>query len=396
MLELPAFAFLIWASYFLFRYLDSSKACDLYLTCGSLLAAVYTKQSTIFVVPVFLITLYFVYGNRIFQHIEVYRASALFCLGAIPLAVFTWLWGRLNVLQAAGGEWTHSSRMSLFGWLYVARQWPRQVSWTVLALALAYCSGVLLWKNWRLPTPVLFFFGAWLGTGYLFFTLVALKAERFTIFLTFSLVFFAVLAILKALPAGVGQIAALLLAVGTFTHTLIAGHVPAVSGDRDAARYVCSITPPDGVLLFSGQRDGSFIFNVRTLPECKNLTVLRSDKLLLMVEGNRFVSGAKELGIGEEQFIDMLRRYGVRYVIIEPNFWSDLSSMQMLARVLHRATFRLLATIPVVGDRDPDETQLEIYQVTEAASQPKAKIRFDLSGYGVVIEGNIGRDHAPH
>src|SRR5271166_5785507 len=51
MLEIPAFAFLVWSSYFFFRYLDSDKSRDLYAVVVFILAATYTKQPAIFVIP---------------------------------------------------------------------------------------------------------------------------------------------------------------------------------------------------------------------------------------------------------------------------------------------------------------------------------------------------------
>ncbi len=392
MLEIPAFAFLIWGSYFFFRYLNSARARDLYLVAVFLLAAIYTKQSTIFIATVYLLTLYFVHRSAIFRRREFWWSALLFCTGVIPLAIFTWLWGQLNVQQSTGGPWVENSRITLSGWLYVGRQWPRQVGWTVLALAAVYCVGALLQKTWRLPRAATLFFVAWVLTGYLFFTLIALKLERYSIFMIFSLVFFSVLAIVRGLPAKIAPFAALALAVATFTHTLIADHVPYVSGYRAAAQYVCSIAPPDSVVLFSGLRDGSFIFNVRTMPECKNLTVIRADKLLLTVLGNRHLFGLKELGVGENQFKDMLGRYGVRYIVLEPNFWNDLQSMQMLVRVLHEDQFRLLKTVPIRGDHEPDELQLEIYQNLSPTSQQRSLIRFDLPAFGVTVEGKVGRE----
>ena len=392
MLEIPAFAFLIWGSYFFFCYLDSSRARDLYLVAVFLLAAIYTKQSTIFIAPVYLLTLYFVHRSAIFRRKEFWWSTLLLCIGVTPLAIFTWLWGQLNVQQSTGGPWVENSRMTLSGWLYVGRQWPRQVGWTVLALAAVYCVGAVLQKTWRLPRAATLFFVAWVLTGYLFFTFIALKLERYSIFILFSLVFFSILAIVRGLPAKIAPFAALALAVTTFTHTLIADHVPYVSGYRDAARYVCSMGPPDSVVLFSGLRDGSFIFNVRTLPECKNLTVIRADKLLLTVLGNRHLFGLKELGVGENQFKDMLGRYGVRYIVLEPNFWNDLQSMQMLVRVLHEDQFRLLKTIPIRGDHERDELQLEIYQNLSPTSEHRNLIRFDLPAFGVSVEGRVGRE----
>ncbi len=392
MLEIPAFAFLIWGSYFFFRYLDSTRPRDLYLVAGLLVAAIYTKQSTIFIAPAYLLTFYYVYQESIFRRKEFWCSVALFIVGVMPLAVFTGLWGRLNVQESMGGAWVESPRTAFSGWLYVGRQWPRQVGWTVLALAVVYCVGAILQKKWRLPKPAIFFFLAWLFAGYVFFTLIALKLDRYTIFLIFSLVFFSVLAVVRGLPAKLASFAAVALAVGIFAHTLVADHVPYVSGYRAAAQYVCSIAPPGSVVLFSGLRDGSFIFNVRTMAECKNLTVIRADKLLLIVPGNRRLFGVKELGVNESQFKDMLGRYGVRYIVLEPNFWSDLQSMQMLVRVLHTDQFKLLTTVSVAGSHEPDESRLEIYQNLLPASQRENLIRFELPAFGVTIEGKVGHD----
>jgi len=390
MLEIPAFTFLIWGSYFFFRYLDSARARNLYLVDGFLLAAIYTKQSTIFIVPVYLLTLYFFYRKALFRRQEFWWSAALFAAAIMPLAVFTWLWGRLNVQQSVGGDWVEYSRTSLSGWLYVARQWPRQVGWTVSALAAAYCVGAVLWKKWRLPRPAIFFFVAWVLTGYVFFTLIAIKLERYTIWLVFSLVFFSILAIVQGLPAKIAPYAAVAVAVGIFAHTLIAEHVPYVSGYRAAAQYVCSIAPPNSTVLFSGLRDGSFIFNVKATPECKNLTVVRADKLLLRVPEDRRLFGVTELGVSEGQFKDMLGRYGIRYIVLEPRFWTDLQPMQMLIRILHQDQFKLLESIPVASNREHDESQLEIYENLGPISEGENLIRIDLPAFGITVEGKVG------
>ena len=391
MLEIPTFASLIWSCYFFSRYLDNRKPRDLYLALAFVLAAVYTKQTVVFVVPAYLLTLYFVYRSTLFRRREFWLAAAAFVLGVVPLTVTILLWGRLNVKAVAGGNWAEYSRLSLAGWLYVARQWHYQVTWIVLALAIVYCVGAILWKRWREPGPVWFLLAAWLLTGYLFFTLIALKLERHTIFLIFPLVFFAVFTVVRALPAEIAPYVAVVFAVGIFVHTLLVQHTPYVSGYRAAAQYVCSTAPQDSVVLFSGQRDGSFIFNVKSTPECKNLTVIRADKLLLRVPEDRRMFGIQELGVSESDFKDMLERYSVRYVVAEPNFWNDLQSMQMLVQVLHEGQFKLLTTIPVTGDREPTESRLEIYENLGPISQQKSLLRVELPGFGITVEGKVGK-----
>ena len=393
MLEIPTFAFLLWSVYFFFQYLDSRKPRDLYLVVILVLGAACTKQPAIFIVPVYLLTLYHVYRNGMFRRREVWWSAVLLVVGISPLVAFTWLWGRSNVHQAAGGGWVKHSRLSFTVWSYVASyEWPRQIGWILLALAVVYCAGAALRRQWRLATPVLFFFAAWILVGYVFFTMISVTSSRYTIFLIFPLVFFAVLAIARGLPAKFGPYFALAFAVASFTYTLVKNHAPYVSGYRAAAQFVCSMAPPNSVVMFSGLRDGSFIFNVRSMPECKNLTVIRSDKILLKVAIDRDLFGVQELGVSEAKFRDLLGHYGVRYIVAEPDFWNDLQSMQMLVAVLHQGQFKLLTAIPIASNFPHKDSRLEIYENLAFVARGKNPLRMELPASGIAVEGTVGQE----
>ena len=393
MLEIPTFAFLLWSAYFFFQYLDHGKPRDLYLVVLLVLAAACTKQPAIFIAAAYLLTLYIVYRNDLFRRAEFWWSAVLIVAGIVPLVVFTWLWGRTNMQQAVGGGWVKHSRLSAATWSYVASyEWPRQVGWAVLALAIVYCVGCVLRRDWRLPKPAFSFLLAWLLTGYAFFTLIAVSSQRYTIFLVFPLVLFSILAIVRCLPSRVGPYVALAFAISSFAYTLVREHVPYISGYRAAAQYVCSMAPPNSVVMFSGLRDGSFIFNVRSMPECKNLTVIRSDKLLLRVAVDRHLFGVQELGVTEVKFREMFGRYGIRYVVVEPSFWSDLQSMQMLVRVLHEDQFKLLTRIPVSSNRNHGDQELEIYQNLGPVDREKRLLKVELPVSGISVEGKVGQD----
>ena len=393
MLEIPTFAFLLWAAYFFFLYLDSDKARYLYLAVLLVLGAAYTKQPAVFVVLPFLLTLYFVYRNGLFRRLEFWLSGLLFAGGLLPLAIYTWLWGRANVQQAVGGGWVQHSRLSPTTWSYVASyEWPLQMGWAVLALAITYCVGCLFKKEWRLPRSAMFFLVAWVASGYVFFTAIAVTSQRYTIFLIFPFALFAVLAIVRLLPAKSAAYVALAFAALFFGYTLARHPVPRISGYRDAAQYVCSAAPPNSVIMFSGWRDGSFVFNVRSLPECKNLTVIRSDKLLLRVAIHRDLFGVKELGVAEANLKEMIGRFGVRYIVIEPDFWNDLQSMQMLVRTIHEDQFKLLTTINAVNNREHNGSRLEIYQNLAPISREKNTLKVELPVSGISVEGKVGQD----
>jgi len=393
MLEIPTYAFVLWSSYFFLLYLDSGKPRNLYFVVLLLLGAAYTKQPAAFMVLPFLATLYVVYRNGLFRRAEFWWSAVLFVVGIMPLGIYTWLWGRTNMQQAVGGGWVKHSRLSPTTWSYVASyEWPRQMGWVVLALAAVYCIGCLFRKDWRLPKPALFFLVVWLLLGYAFFTLIAVSSQRYTIFLVFPLVLFSILAIIRCLPARVASYVALLFAVWSFGHTLIKQHIPRITGYREAAQYVCSVAPADSAVLFSGWRDGSFVFNIRTLPECKNLTVLRADKLLLRVAIHRDLFGVQELGVAEDKLKWLMGQYGVRYAVVEPDFWNDLQSMQMLVQVLHQDQFKQLTTISAVNSREHNDARLEIYENLAPISHGKNALKIELPVSGISVEGTVGKN----
>jgi hypothetical protein len=393
MLEIPTFAFILWSAYFFFLYLDSHSPRLLYCVVFLALAAAYTKQLAVFIVLPYLLTLYSVHRNGLFRRREFWWSAVLFLAGMLPLGIYTWLWGRANVQQAVGGGWIKHSRLSPTTWSYVASyEWPLQMGWLVLALAAAYCIGCLVKKEWRLPKTALLFLVVWVLSGYIFFTLVAVTSQRYTIFLIFPFALFAILAIVQFLPARLAPYVAMVFAVSSFGHTLARRQVPRITGYRDAAHYVCSMASPNSVLMFSGWRDGSLIFNIRSLPECRNLTVIRADKLLLRVAIHRDLFGVKELGVAETKLKEMIERLGVHYIVIEPDFWNDLQSMQMLVQTLHEDQFKLLTTINAVNNREHNGSKLEIYENLAPISEGKRVLRVELPVSGIAIEGTVGQN----
>jgi hypothetical protein len=189
----------------------------------------------------------------------------------------------------------------------------------------------------------------------------------------------------------VASYVALVFAAASFGYTLLKDPEPRISGYREAAHYVCSMAAPDSVVLFSGLRDGSFVFNVKSQPECKNLTVIRADKLLLRVAVHRQLFGVQELGVTDDKLRDMFGRYGIRYIVLEPTFWNDLQSMQMLVRVLHQDQFKLLTTIPVSSNHDRGERQLEIYENLGPVVREKSILKVELPVSGISVEGKVGQ-----
>ena len=224
-----------------------------------------------------------------------------------------------------GGGWVQHSRLSPTTWSYVASyEWPRQMGWVVLALAAVYCIGCVRRKDWRLPKHCIVF-PCCVAAPRAMPSSPSLQCPRSaTLYsLSFPLCSSRYLRLSDALPARIAAYVAVLFAVWSLGHTLIKQHIPRITGYREAAHYVCSVAPADSAVLFSGWRDGSFVFNIKTLPECKNLTVIRADKLLLRVAIHRDLFGVQELGVAEDKLKWLI---GALLGCITP-WWSRTSGM---------------------------------------------------------------------
>jgi hypothetical protein len=235
------------------------------------------------------------------------------------------------------------------------------------------------------------FFAGWLAVGYTFFSLIALKEPRHSVLILLPLAFFGVRCIVSLAPAKAMPIVALAFASITFGQTLLRKEVPAMHGYNEAVSYVAARAPRNSVILFSGYRDGAFTFDLRARKDRRDLSVLRSDKLLLKVQQRREL-GVEELRVTSAETAEMLNHYGVKYVVSQPNFWDDLKNMQMLQAVLHSPQFRLVATIPIVSNVNHEDQQLEIYEnlgpIDRSGPQ---RIRLELPIIGSTVEGTLGQ-----
>jgi hypothetical protein len=385
MLEIPACAFLFWSVYMLLRFVDERRPRALYIAGFLFLAGLYTKQTVALILPVFV---YLCWKKRVTLRDRGVAATViLLAVGVLPLLAVTLRFGHVNVNSVVGGQWTTIPVMSLASWTFYARQFPEQVGWPVLVLSGVGLLCAALRKTWR--DEGFLTFGLWLLTGYIFFSCIALKEPRHTVLILLPLEFLAVFSLWRLLPQKIGSYLSIAIAASSLTYTMAEHPVPMIDGYREAVAYVAAHAPRNSVVLFSGYRDGSFVFNMRACKNRPDLAVLRADKLLLRVTQRR------ELGIQERDFTpaqiaDLLNRYGVSYVVNQPNFWDDLTIMQRLQTVLKNGSFTKLTSIPVSGNVQRQDHWLEIYSKNGPVKRAGESIRMELPIVNVVVEGAVG------
>jgi predicted phosphatase len=113
---------------------------------------------------------------------------------------------------------------------------------------------------------------------------------------------------------------------------------------------------------------------------------------LLKVAISRQLFGVQEYGVTEVKFREMLGHYGVHYIVIEPDFWADLKSMQMLVGLLHQRQFKLMTKIPIMSNREHIHSELEIYENMGPLSGGKNLLRVELPVSGIAVEGAVGQN----
>lgn len=388
MLEIPAMAFAVWSLVVLRRYCDDARSVLLYGGAFLLLCAIYTKFSAIFLVPVAALILLVANGTQLLRNRHTWICAALFAIGFVPIALLTLKFGQTNIQSAVALPSSYVDRTSLGGWIWYALKLPQQLGWPILIVALLGIPVALFNRRGFTKVDYALLLG-WLLVGYLFFSAIDLKEPRHSTLILPPLLILAGITVERLLPTRVSMIAIMLMVVGTGVYTWRYVPVLAVTGYQEAAAWIAKNTPTNSVVLFSGYRDGSFIFNLRTHDDRRDLYVIRADKLLLEIAVRR-EAHVNQKSFTAAQIGEMLDRYGVRYVVAQTDFWSDLEVMANLQHQLHSDQFEVVATIPVTANFPHEDKELRIYRNTHPLAATRPELKLDLPIIGRSVEGQIG------
>lgn len=359
MLEVPAFAFLVWSAVAVMAYLRGGEPKWLYLGAALLALGMYTKISVAYMGVVYAALIAQRDGWAALRNRHHWWVVGLSVVSLLPLAVLTLKFGQANLQSVTGVADAVASRASWQGWVWYLQQIPAQAGWPLTLLGL---TGAIM-AAWR-RIPGLDFW--WLGfaVGYLFFSSIDLKEARHSVFVLPSVAFFAVLLVHTVVPPRLGgwSVAALtMLVLATASLTVWTRPVFYVQGYAQAAAEVARLAPRDSTVMFSGYRDGSFVFNMRAREDRHDLQVMRADKLLLGVAVRREL-GVEQKGLTEAEIAESINANGVHYVVMQPGFWTDLEAMQRFERVMLSNQFEEVVRIATPANHKAHETELVIYR----------------------------------
>jgi len=182
---------------------------------------------------------------------------------------------------------------------------------------------------------------------------------------------------------------ALALGGGTLLYSLFFYPAPSIDGYQTVADYVAKNAPPNAVVLFSGYRDGNFIFDLRAHEERDDIATLRSDKLLLRIRIER-ARGVGQSDYDETAIAKLLRDAGVNLIVYQPGFWEDLREMSRLASVIHSPNYERIASFAIRGTVGHSDNNIEIYRPTYPIARRQKTLMVDMPIIGDQFSGRLG------
>lgn len=389
MLEVPALCWLVWAAYFAVRHGRRQGTWSLALFAVFALFSLYTKLSMVFVVAVLALYLLLARGGRLLAERRLWIVAALAMIAMVPLILITLKFGQANVQSVSGIADTAASRRTLAGWVWYARQLPEMAGIAGLVLAAVGLAVSRTSAAWLRAERVML--GLWFVVCYLALSFIELKEARHGVILLVPLAVWAGFG-LDWLARRIGGTGGLrpALAVGVAgalaAWTVAAQTVPRVDGYREAALRAAAAAPPGSAVLFSGKRDGSFIFSMRTATGRPDLQTVRADKLFLEIAVRREI-GVAERAHSEAEMIERIRNLGVAVVVAQRDFWTDLAQMAQFQRVLDGPDFEEIGRIVVAANVPVEDHELRLYRITGEIRPRPRESSIDLPIIGRSIEG---------
>ena len=182
-----------------------------------------------------------------------------------------------------------------------------------------------------------------------------------------------------------------IIMVLTLVETMTTRPVEYVAGYNDVVEHVTKLAPQNSNVLFSGYRDGSFIFAMRAIGDRPDVSTVRSDKLLLRIASSR-KRGVEEKNYTIEEIAELINKLAIHYVVAQPDFWTDLEQMKLLQTLLESDQFEEIQRFKMEANYDADEKELVIYRNLGDVVAGPVNIKNELSLIGMTISSNSSND----
>lgn len=382
MLEIPMLALVTGGGLLLARYGDAGRPRDLAAAVLLLVLAAYTKQTAVLIAAGLLAGLLLWRGPGLLARRHVWVIAVLGAAALVPLVLLQLRFGSFNLTSVVERpDMAGPARFSFDSLLWYAVRLPVMLGWPALLLAAGSAFVLLRARSVRPLRGDLLLLLGWLAVTYVAFSLIALKETRHGVPLLVPLAILAAVTLDRL--ARLRLVRPWLPAAGAAALGLQLWLVPTrgATGYREAADLVAAAAPPGARVMFAGNRDGAFIFNVRTQPR-QDLPVIRADKLFLNIAIMPGL-GLNPRDVPSDEIAAMMNRYGISHVVTIPRVWAEAPVMARLDEVLRSAQFEEVRRIPVTGP--VEERELVVYRNLGTLADPPANPSISLPAVGMTL-----------
>lgn len=364
MSELPLLAMSMLTLYVFYRFTETLRPGYLYATAIIFSLTLWTKQTGAFLILV-LVGYLIVKGQflPILKRKESWMAGLILLLLLTPLALITVWLGNQNLAQSlTSTEYSEVSWTNLTDYLVLLVK--EQLPWPVVILSVIGMG----WAIWKRDRRVVYFALVILSV-YLFFTTIrSLRLARFTIGWIPAFCVFAALPLAYLRRYKIAYIAGMVVLTAIVSYQISCVYATSpyyATGYDEAARYILreNKTP---MVFFDGYNDGYFTYFIRAFDPEKSMYVLRGDKLL----SSSSIWTGRWLTVyahSTEDIQAIFDNYGIVYIVVESETWSNVEIHQKLRDFLHTDLFSLVKEIPIETNRESLKGKtLRIYKYLEA------------------------------
>lgn len=358
MLDVPYLAMLAWAGWALAVYAEDKKEGMLWLALMLCMAATFTKLNALFFSPLFLIAAHRRYGWGFLRERTIWMAALAGAAVLLPFIVFMALFNPYNVTNLVDHPFAHTGYFNNL--TYYLRVLPDQMSWPLVILSVIGTAFLFARGDHR-ESFVVRILLAWTVLSYTAFTLISVKEPRHSLPVTMPLSLFAAFAVWRIAPSAKRWVP-LSLAVAFGAWSIVSHAVPRVDGYAEVARAAAQAAPAGTNLLFSGYRDGNFIFALRTETHRADLSVLRADRMLLDV--SVYLETARYRERTQTEILSLIENAGIDIVVLQPGFQQRLQPLRELQELVESPEFQEISRHPINGNFALPDREIVIYRRT--------------------------------
>lgn len=162
--------------------------------------------------------------------------------------------------------------------------------------------------------------------------------------------------------------------------------LPDIRGFGEAVDFVQKALPP-GAVLYDGQFNGNFIFQMRAQDENRRIFVFTGNKVIYSII---YWSGDySEYVKKEDDFYELLDQYGIKFVVLEEAFPRATPAARRIREWTKGNRFKLVREVDMVPDVYTFN-RLRIYEYLDYAPRALKRIEIEMPRMGSRITVDLG------